>query len=194
MKLLLLTDSHGRGIQEELLQCDENLKVHHVLLGGKLSEIRGEYRRCLQEILQFHPSKILIHCGHNDVNYDEERNPFPKYHRVVVHQLREMVQECNANHPEARVYVSSLLPRIYGYRYTMDESLRYNRLTKRFGELLKNASRLNDPGFVYVLNGRMWEDMSICEPKPIYYRPDGLHFNPMGIYHLGRSWYEAISR
>jgi lysophospholipase L1-like esterase len=192
MRLLLLTDSHGRGMPEELLQHDDTLRIHHILIGGKLSEIRGEYRRCLSEILQFRPTTILIHCGHNDVNYDEGRNPYPKYHRVVVHQLREMVTECNVNHPRARVFVSSLLPRVYGYRYSMEDSLRYNRLAKRFGELVKNAARLQDPRFVYVLNGRVWADMSIGEPKPMYYKPDGLHLNPMGMYHLGSSWYEAI--
>jgi hypothetical protein len=164
------------------------------MVGGKLSEIRGEYRTHLAEILQFHPSDLMIHCGHNDVNFDPDKNPIPKYHRTVVHQLREVVQECTVNHPDARMYVSSLLPRIYGYRYSMEDSLRYNRLAKRFGELLKNAANKDDPTFICVLNMRMWGQISSCEPKPFYYRPDGLHLNVVGIYHLGRSWYEALSQ
>jgi hypothetical protein len=166
MRLLIVTDSHGYGMQSAM----EGIEVYPVVLGRTSAEIRGKYRQESAAIRHFDPSIILFHMGHNDVLRHPVCNTHPLFITSVYHMQLELVQECLTDYPAAKMVVSSMLPRVAGPRFTADEAKKYNRIAKRYGQMILRGSRLDyAPAYVSSLNRRMLGRISRAEAHANYF-------------------------
>jgi hypothetical protein len=182
-------------MRKALASFHSTMDVYLISVGGKFGAIRGKYRNELEDIIEFAPTDLIIHCGHNDCVYDQQRNPTPLYSRVVIHMIQELVAECLSDHYDLRVFVSSMLPRMCGPSMDMAQCNAYNRLAKRFGELLRSAAWGDGPPFIELQNRRVWASYFDLVPNTLFYQRehfDGLHINEFGQYWLAGEWMEAL--
>jgi hypothetical protein len=183
MKLLLVSDSHGYEMQRILPTMMEGMDVFPVILGRGIAPIRGLYRELLQEVYYFDPELILMHMGHNDVTTHRVHNTNPLFVTAVFHMLREFAQEITANFPEARLIISSMLPRTAGSYFSDAEALSYNKIAKRYGQMLLQEARSDEETatrFVPSLNRNVWGRISKSEAKASLFDNGGLHLTNDG--------------
>jgi hypothetical protein len=69
MRLVLLTDSHGKGMVEMLKRYKPEWEIMIVRVGRKALAISYMYDIQLSTIGRFQPTSFLIHMGHNDLCY-----------------------------------------------------------------------------------------------------------------------------
>ena len=193
MRVLLITDSHGRGLSSKMERCDTRLSVLNIRVGAKLSSIRGVYRRKLGSIRDFLPEIVIFHFGHNDLVPHARHNPNPLFITAVVHQIQEFVTEVSNHLPEARIFVSSILPRMPATRFNIDKSASYNRLARRFGEIIRGLGNKTGSLFAGIVNRSLWGRIARSEPLAgNFHHSDGLHLNSAGKGLLVRGWLRAL--
>jgi lysophospholipase L1-like esterase len=194
MRVLLLSDSHGRGVGRVLEGMDPGLSVMTIWKGRKIPAIRGLYREKLRSIRRLAPVVVFIHVGHNDLVPHSLHNLRSLFSTVVLHQVQEMVQEVSETIPGAYIIVSSLLPRVIGDGFHSEDVAKYNRLAKRFGEMVRSASRV--PGstfFLCIVNRSLWGRIARCEPLPGNHKDDGLHLDAGGRRKLAIGWLKLLN-
>ena len=197
MRLLLLADSHGKGMlpllhtQAGLLEPPLDLQQFHVIRGRSIEIIRGDYRNELANIMTFSPDRVLIHAGHNNMVRHDIYNRNPLFITAVVHILLEFVVEVRASFPNTEIFVSTLLPRKASRQMSSLEATQYNRICKRFGQhVLSNQLAYN---YVAVLNRPFWLRISLCEPNGLLLSSDGLHVTNTGRGVLAELWLNALT-
>jgi lysophospholipase L1-like esterase len=195
MKVLLIADSHGYDMEWLLTGLGENIEVYTVVLGRGTSAIRGLYRDRLEEIVYFDPSVVLIHCGHNDISRHILHNTNPLFITAAFHLVMELALEVQANFPTATLVISSLLPRKAGNFYTVTDSLKYNKIAKRFGQMVNCEAGLHNatsPEFRPSLNRNLWGRISRAEAKEALLDFGGLHLNSKGKVVLVNEWFSVM--
>ena len=135
---------------------------------------------------------MVIHLGHNDIVLNSRYNQNPLFSTVVLHQVREMVEEVSSDFPRARIYVSSILPRVAGGGVGADEIDRYNRMARRFGEMVRSFGNKPESLFKGIVNRALWGRIARWEVLPGNHHEDGLHLNNVGKEILVRGWLRAI--
>jgi lysophospholipase L1-like esterase len=170
----------------------EGYSVLTVRYGRKLPEVRGLYRRRLRSLRRFRPEAVVIHLGHNDIVLHSRYNQNPLFSTVVLHQVREMVEEVSSDFPGARIYVSSILQRVAGGGVRADEIDRYNRMARRFGEMVRSFGNKPESLFKGIVNRALWGRIARWEVLPRNHHEDGLHLNSEGKEILVRGWLRAI--
>jgi lysophospholipase L1-like esterase len=193
MRLLILSDSHGRGMCHAMESLDIGIQVMTVRKGRKIPSIRGLYRDKLRSIRRFRPDVVFIHVGHNDLVPHLQFNPRPLFITSIMHQVRELVQEVSVTLPGVYIVVSSILPRVIGDGLTASAVGRYNRLAKRFGEMVRSASRGPGAFFLCTVNRSMWGRIARYEPLTGYHKDDGLHLNAPGLRRLALGWLSLVN-
>ena len=136
MQILVISDSHGKGMVNILRSQGVEARFMSIIKGRPLLGIRKRYRASLQRIRRFSPDKILMHMGHNDMVRHHLYNPQPKFITCVVRMVIEFAVEILSSFPSSELYISSLLPRVAGGGLSAEGARKYNRLAKRFGEHL----------------------------------------------------------
>jgi hypothetical protein len=120
-------------------------------------------------------------------------NPRPLFITSILHQVRELVQEVAATLPGVYIVVSSILPRVSGGEFSSEAVGRYNRLAKRFGEMVRSASRGTGAFFLSIINRTMWGRIARYEPLTGFHKRDGLHLNREGHRRLVRGWLKLLN-
>jgi lysophospholipase L1-like esterase len=193
MRVLLISDSHGHGLAREMETLEHGLRVMTIRKGRKIPAIRGMYRDKLRSIRRFHPEVVYIHVGHNDLVPHTLLNPRPLFITSILHQVRELVQEVAATLPGVYIVVSSILPRVTGGEFSSEAVGRYNRLAKRFGEMVRSASRGAGAFFLSIVNRIMWGRIARYEPLSGFHKRDGLHLNREGRKRMVRGWMSLLN-
>jgi lysophospholipase L1-like esterase len=172
---------------------DSGIRVMTVRKGRKIPSIRGLYRDKLRSIRRFRPDVVYIHVGHNDLVPHTLLNPRPLFITSILHQVRELVQEVSVTLPGVYIVVSSILPRVSGDGFSSAAVGRYNRLAKRFGEMVRSASRGPGAFFLSTVNRTMWGRIARYEPLTGYHKDDGLHLNAAGRRRLAFGWLKLLN-
>jgi hypothetical protein len=188
MKLLLLTDSNGRHLDENIIAEIPSMNVMSVIEGGQIPSIRGVYRERLQEIVAFEPDVVVLHMGHNDLVVHHYHNTQPLFITAVYHMLMELKDEVRFNFPNASIFISSLLPRGSSDYFSEDQTWRYNRIARRFGQMVVAGSNRDDSGYLPMKNRSLWGRITQLESYRIRFDSGGLHLNPFGRIAIVTGW------
>jgi hypothetical protein len=193
MRLLLITDSHGYEMEWELKAIRGSLDVFPMVLGRRTSRIRGKYRDELQEVINFDPQLVIMHMGHNDIVPHRIHNPRPLFVTAAFHQMMELAHEVSVNFPRAQMIISAMLPRGDGNGFTIEDARKYNRIARRFGQMLVKESYSDHPPiFMPVLNSNLWANVSQGVAERAMFDHGGLHLNTDGKSILANEWLDAI--
>ena len=110
--------------------------------------------------------------------------------------MMELAWEVTINFPQAKLVISSMLPRKAGNLFTASEALKYNNIAKKFGQMLTREARLDlltSPSFVPSLNRNIWGRISRAEAKESLFDFGGLHLTSEGKVVLAREWITAMN-
>jgi hypothetical protein len=196
MKLLLVADSHGYELEWLLTGLGSDIEVFTVVLGRGTSAVRGLYRERLEEIVNFDPDTVVMHVGHNDISRHSVHNNNPLFITAAFHLVMELGLEIKMNFPSAGLIVSSLLPRKAGNFYSASDALKYNKIAKRFGQMVTREAGIDSvtsPEFVPSLNRSVWGRISKAEARENLLDFGGLHLNSKGKVVLVQEWLGVIA-
>jgi lysophospholipase L1-like esterase len=186
MRLLLVTDSHGIGMAKMIHGLNKDWIVMTVRVSSQTEAVRERYVQRLAEIHQFGPQKILLHVGHNDLNFHPYYNQDPQHVKELFPFILSFVYLLKANHPMAGVWYSSVFPRSTGPRMSEDQKISYNKLASRFGVLTQSTCRKENIEF--TLNGVLWLSVRKARENPDFFLEDGLHLSVSGQKAVARDW------
>jgi hypothetical protein len=192
MKLLLISDSHGRGLDVYIRNEVPSMVVKTVMVGGKMSAIRGSYREQLQEIVVFDPEVIVMHMGHNDLVAHWYHNTQPQFITAVFHTLMELKDEIHFNFPTATIFISSLLPIVSLWEFDEERTWRYNRIACRFGQMVFSRSKNEGSYYLPLQNREMWGRITQLEASSNCYDDEGLHMNALGRRVIVFGWADGF--
>jgi lysophospholipase L1-like esterase len=192
MRVLILSDSHGRKMGSYLRNLDEDIEVQTLSLGQQLPAIRGYYRSELSNIRRKTPDIVVLHMGHNDLSKSERHNPEPLFITAVFHQVLEFVAEISHDLPNARIYISSMLPRVPSDEMGVLATGRYNKMAFRFYKIVRSDGNQEGSIFRSLLNRNMWGRINNSEPLRGLHLADGLHLNDAGLRVMAVGWIQGF--
>jgi hypothetical protein len=79
MKILLVTDSHGRDLLGLFRFERKGWNVLAVRVGSTLHAVRHAFMGRISEIQRFQPDCVVFHAGHNDVVFQQKHNRYPQH-------------------------------------------------------------------------------------------------------------------
>jgi lysophospholipase L1-like esterase len=194
-KIMILGDSHCRGMDEALKTCDPSIHTLAIIHARGTRAIAGRYQSAVSCATAFTPDYIFVHCGHNDLVFHSSLNPVPINSEDSRTHTIDLALLLQRNHPDAKIIISALFPRTFTRKSTLfkDEVAAFNRLAKRHGQRLRSqASRLPIPIMV-ALNMPLWRRISKSEETAKHFLPDGLHINNDGKKTLAGAWLRDIT-
>jgi lysophospholipase L1-like esterase len=191
MRLLLVADSHGRGMGSVIHRLNTDWTVMTVRVSSQTSAVRERYVQRLAEIRQYEPEAIILHVGHNDLSHHEYYNPTPKHVKDFFPSVLEFVRLLQGNHPSARVFYSSVFPRSTGPTMSDKERRSYNKLASRFGALTQSTCTKEEIRF--MLNGVLWISVRQAKENPDFFLDDGLHLCKGGQEIVAREWISTVA-
>jgi lysophospholipase L1-like esterase len=190
MRLLLVTDSHGRKMSTVLTVKRPDLIVYNIIVGRVNSTIQAKYDSRLRQVIRFRPDAVICHFGHNDLVHHPCHNAEPEHGKYFFPTVLQFVQRLEANHPMARIIYSSPFPRTVGPGLTAEQKLVYNREAVRFGAMARSSA--NQEGYECSLNGGLWLKVRKWLENPKYFLPDGLHLNELGQKVVADGWISVL--
>jgi lysophospholipase L1-like esterase len=192
MRVLVISDSHGRKMAEVLERKKTNWNVLTLSLGRKIPAIRRLYQSKLRAIRRFRPDIVVMHLGHNDLVLHHLHNMDPNFITTVLADLYAFAGRVASDLPRSRIYLSSMFPRVEAEWF--DESMvgKYNRMARRFGERLRSQSNQIGSVFHAIINRKLWGRIARWETLPGNHKIDGLHLCREGRDVVGDGWIKAI--
>jgi lysophospholipase L1-like esterase len=190
MRLLIVSDSHGRAMDLAISSIDSRWRVMVVKFGRISSAVLGTYTVQLPLVTRFEPEAIILHIGHNDLVSHPRHNPRPQSLESFFPQVMHFAELLRVNHPRSRVVVSSLLPRTLGPFMDERRMREYNSLALEFGDKLEAACRLMR--VIFTRNGVLWSSVEEERAHPVYFMGDGLHLSLLGREAVGRMWMDEV--
>jgi lysophospholipase L1-like esterase len=191
-RLLLIGDSHTREIGLDFKKNLPSCLVFTVSVPQGLDEIIDRYHINLPHILNFNPTLLILHAGHNDINYHHKHNLHPINPRVLTQQLLHFTSEVVMNHPNIRPIISSIFPRTHTDRsyLTSEQVVSYTKKVKRHGQHLVTVT--NNLNVTPLVNNCLWlhVNSSIKDPEP--FDSDGLHLSKVGRNTVAAEWVSVI--
>ena len=138
------------------------------------------------EIIRFNPTVVIIHMGHNDLFKDTKKNPNPITNKEAMNQIWDFVLDLKTWTPNARIYFSSLFPRVPHKEITEDEVKSYNQKALRMGRYAEQK------GMTVLFAKNLWKSITSAEGIGRYIRmSDGLHLRSSGEEMVAQLWIEA---
>jgi hypothetical protein len=137
-KIMILGDSHCRGMDEALKSHDDSIHTLAIILPRGTEAIAEKYLSSYTCANIFNPDIIFLHCGHNDLVYHSSLNPHPINSEDTREHTITLASLLQRNHPNAKVFISALFPRTHTNKSTLlkEEVAAFNRLAKRHGQRL----------------------------------------------------------
>ena len=154
MHIFIVCDSHCHGLSDVFHAFVPDVSVLTVSVGRQTSLVRSEYVRRIDELKLFSPDRVILHAGHNDLEFHWKYNQEPTRLEDFYQRLSAFADLLKENHPDSILYVSSLFPRTVGTGFTDVDRVIYNRLCVRFGELTR--SFVKKQGHEYFMNSPLW--------------------------------------
>ena len=111
MRILVLGDSHCRDMDGVFKELNSGTIVKTVFVSRQTSLVRLGYLRRIEELKSFSPERILIHVGHNDLNYHWRYNTDPSRLEDYFPQFVSFVELVKSSHPGSIIYLSNIFPR-----------------------------------------------------------------------------------
>jgi hypothetical protein len=191
MRILIVSDSHGRGISAELQLQMAEVTVLSVCLGRPSAAVMASYMARRKEIQDFRPDRVVVHVGHNDIvvhRLNPTTFPLPGLLPYLIdfcHQIKEDL-------PYAVVYFSCAYPRTLGSQFEDKQRLAYNKLAYRFGQMVQSGAR--DGRYICLRNKCLWEVLRRGLEHSCYFLPDGLHLCPFGNFVIINTWIKRLRR
>jgi lysophospholipase L1-like esterase len=192
MKLLIISDSHGKQMGEVIEEKREGWEVRTLRVGRKLDVVLRLYRNKLRGIRGFRPDAVVMHLGHNDLVKHPIHNLDPDFITMILDKVYRFANEVARNFPASRIIVSSLFPRVESARYGEVLVGRYNKMARRFGERLRSRGNQTISSFGVIINRRLWGRIARWEVRPGNHKDDGLHMNAVGRGVVADGWIEAL--
>ena len=191
-RILLLGDSHTREMSAAFNKLSPSCLVYTITVPAGLNAIITKYRSILHHVINFNPSIVIIHAGHNDIVFHHYHNHHPSNPRVVTADILQFVAELSTNHPSIRPFISSIFPRTYTERSYLPESeiLPYNKKIKRHGQYLQSITE--DTPTTALLNMCLWYRISSALEDPSPFDEDGLHLTKEGKLSVVQEWLSII--
>ena len=194
LKLLIIGDSHCKSdILSHLKQIVPDILIFCISVGGQIDEITQRYSDRYDAIVDFDPTAIIIHLGHNDLTFHHTHNKDPSTSKIVTVDTLEFTMDVVRNIPSTPLAISSVLPRTFTDSSLLSECdvQAYNRKAKRHGQrLVTEGKKIHTP---IILNNRFGKRISRAEEHSNLYLPDGLHLNTEGLDALATSWIEGLA-
>jgi lysophospholipase L1-like esterase len=180
---------------------DAALKKHQspcttylITVPSGLDSIIQSYRYNLHSIINFDPTLIIIHAGHNDIVYHHYHNTQPTYPRLATQNILQFTQELTTNHPNARLAISSIYPRTYTSRsYLSNKQVSSdNQKAKRYGSNLKTITSTSP--ITCLLNNCLWLRISKSEEQSTCFDLDGLHLTNDAKDLVAIEWLSVVNQ
>jgi hypothetical protein len=140
MNILLISDSHGRGMGAAIKVLRPGYTVMTVKIGSVISTIRATYMRCLRSVQLYNPGKIILHLGHNDLQYHQYHNHYPEHGKYFFPKVESFIELLKENHPASDVFYSCPFSRTLGPSMNEKQKAIYNRTVVRLGKMTKSSS------------------------------------------------------
>jgi hypothetical protein len=191
MRLLIVSDSHGRGVEDIVRRDNKDWSVMTVWVGAQLEHVKAKHYAQMQEIYEFNPAYAILHVGHNDIMYHPQHNDSPKHIKYYFPEVVEFLQLLQGNHPLTKVFYSTIFPRSEGYDLSVVEKRNYNVLAGRFGVRAKSTCLREGVGFIQ--NSCLWTSLRQCEESSEMISSGGLHLSKAGQTNLVKEWLGTIT-
>jgi hypothetical protein len=186
MRLLIVSDSHGRGLDAIIHRNYKDWTVMTVWVGAQLSYVRSKYHDQMQEIYEFNPTCAVLHVGHNDIMYHPRHNETPQHIKYYFPEVVDFLHLLQGYHPLTRVFYSTIFPRSEGYEMSAVEKKKYNVLAGRFG--VRAKSTCANEGIGFIQNSCLWESLRQCEESSEMISRGGLHLSKEGQIQVVKEW------
>jgi hypothetical protein len=191
-RLLMIGDSHIRRIEEPFraMYPSANLKI--ISAGSKTHIIIDHYRDHIEELIEYDPTHIILHEGHNNMAHDPSRNPLPEISRDVCRRTLWFAALIHSSHPNAKLYISATLPRAIKKASTLNptRTLAFNKGMKRHRQRIRTVASRNNHR--HLINDFIWECISQAQEKTELYLEDGLHLNDEGLKLQSYTWLSIL--
>jgi hypothetical protein len=190
MRVAVLSDSHGRDIDDEFALVRPDWDVSVLAFGKTLPEIRTAYKKEIVAYYEYAPEVLILHAGHNDVWPHPVHNPRPIHPLICLGRILSLLDEMHEYHPKCRIIYSSILPRAIGPNFGQERKKVYNRMAADYQRSVTELFELE--GRRFCTNQSLWMSVPAGMEHPIYYDRRGLHLNTAGRRALTNEWVRAI--
>lgn len=200
MRVLIIGDSHGLGMEEYLYNVDTALDIMNLSQsGGRVSAAAVVVTQRLREIQLFSPDFVIFILGHNSVM--EHPNPLrrvPKdWGKSMFVKLMEVGLALSIYLPGLQVYYTCMYPRLPSRYLDVSSAESYNRLTIRLGrymqQMRRNAITRGLWGFEVIFCENLWDNIMLNKAsEELLSSRDGLHLNPRGKCYVAEMWSRAL--
>lgn len=190
-KIVLCTDSHGRGLPDELSKLDKSIKLMNFIIpGAKVETLSRVTCEAQGDIRSFDPDVIFVHCGHNNVAAHHIKNKVPTGCRDMIRATAGLVQQLQGYVPSARIITSTMFPRKPKGYFTTTKTLQYNRIVLRMGRWMRGFPFYLERVFVRSL----WRTIKpAIANDAMLSNYDGLHLSRMGKIEVAKAWMLQIN-
>jgi hypothetical protein len=191
-RLLMVGDSHVRRVEETFRELYSTVDLMVIAIGRKTFNILNLYMERLQRVVEFDPTHIILHEGHNHLAYDAILNILPAISRDVCVKTLEFAAVLHQNFPQANVYLSAVFPRSDKPESSLnlEQTLAFNERTKRHGQRIRTLAVRNNHH--HLINNFIWQTISQAKEKAAFYMLDGLHLNLEGRKAQSTAWLTEI--
>ena len=191
MRLLIVADSHGRGMGSQVKKENKNWDAIVVRVGRVAPEVYKAYEDLVPDIRKFRPEACVLHVGHNDLTYHSRFNPNPMDMMSFLKYVLGFIDRIQSDLPPCRIHYSSIFPRTVGYKMGKVAKETYNAMAVEYSrEVTELFQRRRMP---YIINDSLWFSMPEGREHPVFFQTDGLHLSALGREFVIREWMEKVA-
>ena len=193
MRVLLLTDSHGRGMAEGMRAIDSTLEIRSVMCGSQSHVVWDRYQQRLEEVKMFRPEGAIVHLGHNDLTYHPVHNVHPRYSFEVLPEIIGYLSRMERDFPTCKIIYSTVFPRSEGPYLDAETIKSYNIYTVyNYGKMVQD--KFSVMGRRYTLNTGLWFSPREGRHHPVFFASGGLHLSLIGRDVVAEGWVKALKK
>jgi hypothetical protein len=184
MKVVYISSSHGRGMDSAFHSVDSTVKVMGIWRpGAKIGTLTQLVQSRIHHVLQFQPTHIIIHSGHNDVNLHPTKNPHPRKAQEVLEDIAALATALSIMVPSAMVCYSAMFPRVTSRNFTTQQATSYNERAHRMQRMAKKM------GMNVISVRSLWISPRKYKGDPKWLEKwDGLHLTREGKIMVATVW------
>lgn len=196
MRVLIVGDSHGIGMENFLCQIDKELDVLNLSVsGGRIESLLSKLRENAGYLLSYRPDFVVFVLGHNAVmDHPNPAKRLPKdWGKQVVVEIMTIGIALDILMPGIQVFIACMYPRLPSTTLNESSSLAYNQLVVRLGryaqQLRRNAISRGIWGFEVMFCRQLWNNIMLYRANEgMLSCRDGMHLNPRGKSCVAELW------
>jgi lysophospholipase L1-like esterase len=193
LRIVLIGDSHVRRSVDTFYDMYPGINLYACTAGSKMEVIRNKYEKYRLDIDHFKPTVIVLHQGHNDLSFDQRRNPHPALSKTVGADTLSFAQKIATDNDNAIVYISSIYPRSHTRYAGLAKSQidAYNSRAKRHGNRTRKLAK-DTNNIKHIMNVFPWRKISKAEARTDIFDREGLHLNLLGRKLQVNEWLKGV--